>query len=369
VFSWGSKDSPNPSIDPAPFGSESTLGLTPDLSGGAALAGSGAPAAAIRRAARAHENPPAKADQSGWLTLLQHLMGIMRVTIFRKRAKSKNSWVERETARAGECHDLRICWVFELGSHRGVGTGPGFSLDFGSILRERGEMASGSVGRLGYDSGTCRENAGVKFFLCLVGFFYCFQGLDAARAQGTFRSVSTGAGQPLATLQASLSLVGAVNPVIAFDFGFVTREVQAPGAFLDSFTVSVQDGSSSLLAVLATLDASGAVWAPTTPGTLPVTEAQIVRWAMNPPSQPPVGGQGMAFSVTLPVPQQFTGQSLDVYFDLFDNLDPLLSVGWYDHLRIVSVPEPQSCAVLGLGVGLGLLTVASNRRKNREKNM
>jgi serpin B len=34
VFSWGSKDSPSPSIEPAPVGREITPGLIPDLSGG-----------------------------------------------------------------------------------------------------------------------------------------------------------------------------------------------------------------------------------------------------------------------------------------------------------------------------------------------
>jgi len=33
VLSWGSNDSPRPSIDPAPEGREIAEGLTPDLSG------------------------------------------------------------------------------------------------------------------------------------------------------------------------------------------------------------------------------------------------------------------------------------------------------------------------------------------------
>src|SRR6478672_3614504 len=34
MFNCGSKDSPKPSMEPAPFGNEMTLALTPDLSGG-----------------------------------------------------------------------------------------------------------------------------------------------------------------------------------------------------------------------------------------------------------------------------------------------------------------------------------------------
>ena len=48
-MSCGSNDSPKPSIDPAPFGREMTLGFTPDLSGAAAelLAGASATQMAI----------------------------------------------------------------------------------------------------------------------------------------------------------------------------------------------------------------------------------------------------------------------------------------------------------------------------------
>ena len=182
-----------------------------------------------------------------------------------------------------------------------------------------------------------------------------------AGAQGTLTVLQTGGGQPLVSDQQVLQLNGIVQPLILFDFGFVTDQTPAPGVFLDSFTVSFEDAASNV-AVVATADASGVAWAPTSPGAVPLTDAQIQRQTILPPSQSPVLGQGVAYAVQVPVPSAFMGSSLTVYFDLFDNLDPTTrALGWFQNLQVVPVPEPPA----GLLMGLGVVLMAIKRRFGR----
>ena len=175
-------------------------------------------------------------------------------------------------------------------------------------------------------------------------------------AQGTFTALQTGGGQPLVSDQQVLPTAGLISPQLSFDFGFLTGEVPAPGAFLDSFTVTIQDPASDT-AVLATVDASGVLWAPVSPGAVMVPPNQIQWQAIPPPSLAPVLGQGVAYSVLVPIPSSFTGSSVTVYFDLFDNEDAVMSLGWFNNLKVTSVPEPRAALLLALG-----LVIAAVRR-------
>jgi hypothetical protein len=171
-----------------------------------------------------------------------------------------------------------------------------------------------------------------------------------ARAQGTLTVLQTGGGQPLVTSQQTVDIGTNGGAVITFNFGFVTSEVPAPGVVLDSFSVSVQDQMSDL-ALLLTADASGVTWAPYSPGAAPITDSQIIRQAITPPSDSPVLGQGLAYFVQFPVPAQFMGDPLTVYFDLYDNLSGASSLGWYEGLSVVTpVPEPRTVLMAGLGL-------------------
>ena len=180
------------------------------------------------------------------------------------------------------------------------------------------------------------------------------------QAQGTVTVLQTGGGQPLLSYQQVLQVGASGDPEILFDFGFATGETPAPGGFLDSFTVTIQDASSNT-AVVATIDASGVVWAPPTPGNVFLVDNQIQRQAITPPSLSPILGQGVAFSVQLPLPTTFTGSSVTVYFDLFDNLNQTMSLGWFNNLQLVSVPEPP----VGLMAGLGVVMIAIARLVRR----
>jgi hypothetical protein len=160
-------------------------------------------------------------------------------------------------------------------------------------------------------------------------------------AQSTLNFVvlQTGGDTPLVSDQQILPFDGTAGQQLTFNFGFFTAESSAPGTFLDSFTVTMQDGSSGT-AILGVIDASGTVWAPPSGGGIVLSDSDIVRMAIIPPSDSPILGQGVGYSVTVPIPQQLVGPQLTLYFDLFDNQDPNMSTGWFTPPRISSVPEP-----------------------------
>jgi hypothetical protein len=171
------------------------------------------------------------------------------------------------------------------------------------------------------------------------------------RGQGTLNFVQTGGGQPVVSLDETLPVAGISSPELLLNFGFVTQEVVVPGTLLDSFTVTVQNPATSTSAVLATIDAGGPVWAPVSPGNLTLSDSQILRQGILPPSVQPVLGRGVAFSVAVPLPSALIGPTLNVNFTLFDNQNSLMSLGWYDGLEVgSSVPEPQTWGLLVLGV-------------------
>jgi hypothetical protein len=183
------------------------------------------------------------------------------------------------------------------------------------------------------------------------------------RAQGTLDYVvlPTGGGQPLVSDQLLLQMAGVATPTLFFDFGFFTEETLIPNDFLDSFTVTVQD-DANVTAVLVTVDASGTVWTPVTPGGVLLFDGDIQRTVISPPSLQPVFLPGVAFSVAMRLPVQFAGPTVTVYFDLFDNLNEKMSTGWYRNPRIGPIPEPHPGWICALG--LGLFWVTRRRHQN-----
>ncbi len=173
-----------------------------------------------------------------------------------------------------------------------------------------------------------------------------------AMAQG-IAVLNTGGGTPLVTSSQLLQIPASSVPVpLLFEFGFGTDETASPGAILDSFTVTVQDAAMLHTLVLLTADASGVVWAPPTPGAILIPPEAILRTSIPFPSLQPVLANQSAFVVMVPLPTVFTG-TVTVHFDLFDNLNPSSSLGWYNR---VNVPEPGTWVLLvagGLLVWLG----------------
>ena len=142
-----------------------------------------------------------------------------------------------------------------------------------------------------------------------------------ASAQGTITVLNTGSGQPLVSAVRPLLVDGGgVQPRLLFNLGFATDETATPGAFLDSFTVTIQDSNQVFTTIYITADAAGFVVAPPTPGTVVIDPATISKDPLDYPSLNPVLLNRRAFVVIAPIPAQFVGSYINVYFDLFDNL-------------------------------------------------
>lgn len=185
--------------------------------------------------------------------------------------------------------------------------------------------------------------------LLVITWFVMVDGVSL-RAQGNLTPLQTGGADSVVSVQEILQLAGMPNPTLAFNFGFVSDEVFVPDTFLDSFTVTLQDSTLTYSVVLVTLDPSGALWLPPPQGTAAVADSQLQRWPVAPSSLSPVNGRGNAFAVQLALPAEFAGNSIQVTFDLFDNQNAIMSLGWYSDLRVFSVPEPQALVLLGLGL-------------------
>jgi hypothetical protein len=70
----------------------------------------------------------------------------------------------------------------------------------------------------------------------------------------------------------------------------------------------------------------------------------------------------VAYSVAFPLPSALIGPTLNVTFDLFDNQAGFMSLGWYDNLQVVSVPEPQIWELLVLGLSTSAILLRRRRR-------
>ena len=175
---------------------------------------------------------------------------------------------------------------------------------------------------------------------------------QAAYPQNNIVSHNTGSGQTLISEIRSFFVgTGVQQPLLSFDLGFATDEQPTPGTFLDSFTVSIQDNAQRFSAVYLTIDGSGAQWAPPSPGALTLDSASIARIPIAYPDLQPSLPQQTAFEVTAPIPSEFEGSTVNVFFEFFDHQDSTPSQVWFSDVRVVSVPEPQTWALLLVGGG------------------
>jgi hypothetical protein len=193
-----------------------------------------------------------------------------------------------------------------------------------------------------------RRNAHALAVLALAAVFLGAS-INVSFPQGTVTVLKTGGGSPLISSSQTLQIGGVANPVIDFDFGFFSDEPVSPDQFLDSFTVSIEDSLANV-STLVTVDPSGTVWAPSSPGELPVTPGEIQFQAFAPPSSSPIFGQGVGYSLQVALPSSFTGSSITVDFDLFDNQNTAYSAaGWYQNVELGAAPEPPTGMLLAMG--------------------
>jgi hypothetical protein len=187
---------------------------------------------------------------------------------------------------------------------------------------------------------------------------------DCAVAQGTITVMNTGSGQVLLSQMVSVGTSQSTAPLdLLFSFGFATAETPQPGVLPDSFTVTLQSLNHQVTAVYATIDASGLLLAPPSPGAVTLDPSSIQAVPVPYPSlQPVVTGNAWAYQVTALIPSQFATGPFNVYFDLFDNQNSIPSQGWYSGVGTVPVPEPSTIALFLTG---GILLWRSRAKKQK----
>ncbi|HEY9510904.1 MAG TPA: PEP-CTERM sorting domain-containing protein [Verrucomicrobiae bacterium] len=186
--------------------------------------------------------------------------------------------------------------------------------------------------------------------LCGLGILAA--GHKNAAAQGVIDPAAilqTGTGNPLTTAVQSIFLPASTVPMqIQIAVGFSTDETFAPETFFDSVTLTLSDDLASLAAIFFTMDCSGAFWAPTPGGGIPVDANSIERTSIEFPDLTPVHANQVAYYLTLPVPASLTGRQLNLYLDLFDNQNSAGSLAWMSQVTVV--PEPATAALIALGM-------------------
>lgn len=148
---------------------------------------------------------------------------------------------------------------------------------------------------------------------------------------------------------------------LRFDFGFGTDETAQTPGFLDSFTVTLQDGSMQWTAIYLTADPNGVSWAPVTPGTILLDPNSINRAPISFGGVQPSHNTEFAYQVDAPIPSEFAGKSATLYFDLFDNENTLSSLGWYGN--VVVIPEPGTAALGTVGGTILVFFIRLRRKK------
>jgi hypothetical protein len=130
------------------------------------------------------------------------------------------------------------------------------------------------------------------------------------------------------------------QPVLHFDFGFSTAELEAAQTFYDSFSVTLQKDDQSAAALLLTADRAGTVWAPAMPGGVQLTPADLSPAAINFPPLAPDHLLKLAFSIAFAIPAALSDGPATLFFDLFDNLNAFASLAWVANVRLEALVAP-----------------------------
>lgn len=155
--------------------------------------------------------------------------------------------------------------------------------------------------------------------LCSGIFYSNFAADQGGVVQEGARTVfRTGGSEPLLTFETPLGpIADQADILLEFDFGFSTSELQSPGSFYDSFSLTLQNTNTT--ALLTTADREGAVWTPPNPGGLDMGNEDLRFSEVGFPDLSPTHLFQIAFHVVLAIPRALTGGTLTLFADLFDN--------------------------------------------------
>ena len=181
-----------------------------------------------------------------------------------------------------------------------------------------------------------------------VGLVLLGSVMQAVAEAGPDRVVlTTGGEQNLVTAEQTFLIAPFSEPRLLFTFGFATDEAAEPGEFSDSFTFTLEGGSSGSTLLFLTADTTGVVWVPSTPGTVPLEPGAVTGTATEyPDGIEPALAHRYAYRVEASLPEEFAGGPAIFRADLFDNLNGTESVGWFADVSVVPEPRALVLAVL-----------------------
>jgi hypothetical protein len=168
----------------------------------------------------------------------------------------------------------------------------------------------------------------------------------AARAENIV--LHTGGATTPITDSRVIEAVSGPNVWVEFNFGLATAEELLAGSFFDSVTFSLQGSAPSATATIVTLDRTGALFAPITPGGITLERSSITwREIAFPSDVNPELAYRRAFAVSAPIPQELLGQPLTFFVDLFDNQNGVASVAYSTTPTVI--PEPSALLLAFVG--------------------
>lgn len=124
---------------------------------------------------------------------------------------------------------------------------------------------------------------------------------------------------------------------IDFTVGFATREVPAPGEFLDALSVSLEPPGTDALFGLLTSDARGDLWSPDDPDGAAFPPGILAQQTAVFPADLGEGWtRRVAFAVSLTLPMAWQNCEAGLWLDLFDNRAGERSLVFLRDLRLTA---------------------------------
>jgi hypothetical protein len=143
---------------------------------------------------------------------------------------------------------------------------------------------------------------------------------------------------PLAAAPASAS------PLLQFEFGFATDESEGFDTFFDSFSVTVQGSDPAQSALVLTADNTGVAWTPPNPGGIEIQPTEVTQDSVPNFALETTLALKFAYTVSFLLPAGLAGTPVQVFLDLFDNLNGTNSLAYVKDLRLPGPVRLQSSA-------------------------
>jgi hypothetical protein len=165
--------------------------------------------------------------------------------------------------------------------------------------------------------------------------------------------LETGGSEAIVSAFRDLEPIEQAKRWVSFDFGFATIEEVLAGSFMDSATLTLQGSSPSATTIIGTLDRSGILWTPTTPGGVTLDPGAVSWTEIDFPDLSLELPHRKAYSAIVEIPTELQGQDLRFIIDLFDNQNGVKSVAYVSAPTVAPEPATMALAAAGLVILFG----------------